>query len=75
MITITGSGKAGGVKVILRGNSPYITTGFLLAMGAQDILAGKAQRAGFVSLSQAFGARHVLKRMEECGTITEVESN
>ena len=61
------------MHVQLNGSSPYIFTGFMGAMGAQEILAGKAKRFGYVSLAQTLGARHVLSRMEEIGTRTKVD--
>jgi hypothetical protein len=59
----------------MNGTAPYDSTGFIAAMAAQELLAGKAKRFGYASLAQTFGARRVLKRLEEIGTKTTVEDN
>jgi short subunit dehydrogenase-like uncharacterized protein len=73
-IAVTGSGGGRTVRATLGGTSPYLVTGFLCAMAAQSLLEGKAQRFGYRSLGQAFGARIVLQRLEEVGTCTTIEA-
>ncbi|MHB8878236.1 MAG: DUF5938 domain-containing protein, partial [Myxococcaceae bacterium] len=74
VVAVQGHGRGPGARVVLRGTSPYSVTGFLLAMGAQSLLEGKAQRFGYVSLSQSFGARRVLRRLEELGVEATIET-
>ena len=74
VVAVTGRGGGRTVRVTLKGTSPYLVTGFLCAMAAQSLLEGKAQRSGYLSLAQAFGARHVLDRLEEIGTRTTIEA-
>ncbi len=74
VVSVHGRGPAGAVRATLRGTSPYLVTGFLCAMTAQDLLAGKALRSGYLSLAQAFGARHVIDRLVEVGTTATVEA-
>jgi len=74
LVTVTGRGGGRTVRTTLNGTSPYRVTGFLCAMAAQSLLEGKAQRFGYRSLAQAFGARHVLDRLEEIGTRTTIEA-
>jgi hypothetical protein len=68
VIKVIGEGRGKRVKAILRGHSPYISTGFIAAFAAQAVLEGKAQRTGYASLAQAFGASYVLGRLQEIGT-------
>lgn len=72
VVSATGRGAGGEVRVVVDGTSPYLVTGFLLAVGAQAVLEGTVQRTGFASLAQAIGARTVLKRLEEMGAQTTV---
>ncbi|MEY4510896.1 MAG: hypothetical protein RLZZ450_3018 [Pseudomonadota bacterium] len=67
VIKVVGEGKGKRVRAFLRGHSPYISTGFISAFAAQGVLDGKAQRTGYASLAQAFGARYVLGRLQEIG--------
>ncbi|MDB4972219.1 MAG: hypothetical protein JWN48_560 [Myxococcaceae bacterium] len=68
IVKVVGEGRGKRVKAFLRGHSPYISTGFISAFAAQSVLDGKAQRTGYASLAQAFGARYVLSRLQEIGT-------
>ncbi|MDB4990437.1 MAG: hypothetical protein JWN04_5615 [Myxococcaceae bacterium] len=68
VVQVKGTGHGKSVRVIVTGHSPYVSTGFLCAMGAQSVLDGKAQRLGYASLAQAFGAKYVFARLEEIGT-------
>lgn len=60
-------------KVILTGSRPYASTGFIGAYTARELMAGKAQRYGYMSVPQAFGARTVARDMEEVNTHLKVE--
>ena len=68
VVSVVGEGSGQRVDVVLEGTSPYVFTGFTGALAAQELLAGKAMRFGYVSLAQTLGARHVLSRLEEIGT-------
>ncbi len=68
VITVTARGPSRRVNATLEGTSPYVVTGFLCAMAAQSVIDGKAERFGYCSISQAFGARYVLTRLEHEGT-------
>ena len=72
IVSVVGEGGGRRVDVLLQGTSPYVFTGFTGALAAQELLAGKAKRFGYVSLAQTFGARHVLSRLEEIGTRTTI---
>ncbi|HJV27701.1 MAG TPA: DUF5938 domain-containing protein [Aromatoleum sp.] len=60
-------GNTQSVSVVLRGNSPYIQTGVLGAEAARRVLRGQLQAVGFVSPTQAFGARNLLGALAEEG--------
>jgi short subunit dehydrogenase-like uncharacterized protein len=62
-----GRGNTGGVRVILRGNSPYRQTGALAAEACRRVLLGKDRAAGFVSPAQAFGAHELASALSELG--------
>ena len=67
VISCIGRGNCGGVKVILRGNSPYIQTGLLAAEACRRILEGRLLATGFQSPAVAFGARNLLSAMAAGG--------
>jgi hypothetical protein len=67
VISCIGRGNATGVKVILRGNSPYLQTGALAAEACRRILDGRLLAAGFQSPAAAFGARALLGALAERG--------
>lgn len=67
VISCIGRGNCGGVRVILRGNSPYIQTGLLAAEACRRILNGSLLATGFRSPAIAFGARNLLNAMAEGG--------
>lgn len=73
VVVVVGEGGGRRVRVQLDGHSPYVFTGFMGAMAAQEILAGNAKRFGYVSLAQTLGARRVLARIEEIGTTARIE--
>jgi hypothetical protein len=73
VVTAEGDGGGRRVRVVLDGTSCYELTGFLSAVAAEGLLAGKARRFGYVSLPQAFGARPLLSRLEGRGTKATVE--
>ena len=68
VVVARGKGPKAAVRAVLRGTSPYAVTGFLCAMAARQLLAGKALRHGYASVAQALGARYVLDRLAEIGT-------
>jgi hypothetical protein len=74
VVTVTGTGGRRTVRATLNGTCPYLVTGFLCAMAAQSLLEGKAQRFGYRSLGQAFGAPYVLQRLDDVGTRTTIEA-
>jgi short subunit dehydrogenase-like uncharacterized protein len=73
VITAVGRGRAGEVRVTLNGTQCYALTGYICAVAAQSLLEGKAQRFGYQSLAQTFGARHVLEKLEGFGTKATIE--
>lgn len=76
VISCIGRGNVSGVKVVLRGNSPYIQTGLLGAEACRRILSGQLLATGFQSPAKAFGARQILNVWAEHGYHTwNVETN
>jgi hypothetical protein len=73
VVTVTAHGPDHTVRAVVNGSAAYIVTGFLCAMAAQDLLAGKALGFGYRSLGQAFGVRHVITRLREVGTRVTVD--
>jgi len=73
VVTVTAQGPGRTVRAVVKGTAAYIVTGFLGAMAAQDLVAGKAERFGYRSLGQAFGVRHVITRLREVGTRMTVD--
>ena len=67
VISCIGRGNVSGVKVVLRGNSPYIQTGLLAAEACRRILAGQLLATGFQSPARAIGARQILNVWAEHG--------
>ena len=67
VIACIGRGNTVGVRVTLRGNSPYIQTGVLAAEAIGQILAGDHNGAGFQSPAEAFGARRLISVMADRG--------
>ncbi|HTR17340.1 MAG TPA: DUF5938 domain-containing protein [Acetobacteraceae bacterium] len=75
VLSCQGRGNVNSVSVILRGNSPYAQTGVFGAEAARRILRGQLNKTGFVSASQAFGARNLLAAQAEEGYLSyEVKS-
>lgn len=56
--------------MVLRGNSPYSQTGMLGAEAARRVLEGSLLNSGFVSPSEAFGARNLLAALAEEGYLS-----
>ncbi len=73
VVVVNGAGRGGKVRAVFSGSSPYVTTGYLSAFGAQALLEGRATRFGYQSLGQTFGSKYVLQRLEEGGTTLVVE--
>jgi len=67
ILSCQGRGTTASVSVILRGNSPYAQTGVLGAEASRRVLGGQLKATGFVSPSQAFGARSLLAALAEEG--------
>ena len=65
--SVVGRGNTGGVRVILRGNSPYLQTGALAAEACRRTLLGKIRSTGFVSPAAVFGARELAAALSERG--------
>ena len=57
--SVVGRGNTGGVRVILRGNSPYRQTGALAAEACRRVLLGTIRETGFASPTAAFGAHEL----------------
>ena len=68
--SVVGRGNMGGVRVILRGNSPYAQTGALAAEVCRRIIGGKQRSTGFSSPAQAFGARELAAALSEKGYLS-----
>ena len=62
-----GRGNAGGVRIVMRGNSPYRQTGALAAEACRRVLLGSIQADGFVSPAKAFGARELAAALSAQG--------
>lgn len=67
VISCIGRGDMAGVTVTLRGNSPYLQTGALVAEASRRILDGRLRASGFSSPGKAFGARAILNAWAERG--------
>jgi hypothetical protein len=74
VIACIGRGNTGGIRVTLRGNSPYIQTGVFAAEACSQILNGQHKASGFSSSAQAFGARKLLSAIAERGLHTSEET-
>lgn len=70
VLSCFGRGDAGGVNVVLRGNSPYIQAGVWAAESVRRILIGQLREAGFVSPCRAFGHRELLAATAERGYLS-----
>jgi len=68
VISCIGRGNGAGVKVVLRGNSPYIQTAILAAESCRRILDGHLLATGFQPSVKAFGARELMAALAEHGT-------
>lgn len=60
VISCIGRGNAGGINVVLRGNSPYLQTGALAAEACRRILSGQLLATGFQPATSALGTRNIL---------------
>ncbi len=65
--SVVGRGNTGGVRVILRGNSPYRQTGALAAEACRRVLLGKIRETGFASPAAVFGAHELATALSELG--------
>ena len=65
--SVVGRGNTGGVRVILRGNSPYRQTGALAAEACRRVLLGKIRETGFASPAAVFGAHELAAALSELG--------
>ncbi|HEY5147528.1 MAG TPA: DUF5938 domain-containing protein [Polyangiaceae bacterium] len=74
VIAAVGRGRGREVRVTLNGTQCYALTGYICAVAAQSLLEGKAQRFGYQSLAQTFGARHVLTQLEGFGTKATIDA-
>jgi hypothetical protein len=72
-VTAVGEGNTERVRAVLYGVCPYIVTGVLCADAAKRLLAGEAKTFGYVSLAHTFGARTVIRVLEEVGAKLIVE--
>ena len=70
VLSCHGRGTSVGVDVTLVGSAPYIQTGVLGAEAARRVLRGQLQAVGFVSPTQAFGARNLLGALSEEGLLS-----
>ncbi|CBL46538.1 Conserved hypothetical protein [gamma proteobacterium HdN1] len=68
VVDIEGTGPGGNVQITLNGTSPYLFTGFLCAITAQELLERAPLKTGYASVSQVLGTHHIMKRLEEIGT-------
>ena len=76
VISCIGRGNVSGVRVVLRGNSPYIQTGLLGAEACRRILEGQLLATGFQSPAKAFGARNLMALWAQHGYhCSEAEAN
>ena len=76
VISCIGRGNVSGIRVVLRGNSPYIQTGLLGAEACRRILEGQLLATGFQSPAKAFGARNLMALWAQHGYhCSEAEAN
>lgn len=61
---ISGTGSAGGKRVVIQGTSPYTQTGLYQAAAAVKLIADGPDKAGFVSPCQAVGHRYLLGQLK-----------
>lgn len=67
VISCIGRGNAGGVNVVLRGNSPYLRTGALAAESCRRILSNQLLATGSQPITAAIGAPNILAAWAELG--------
>ena len=70
ILSCHGRGATNSVSVILRGNSPYAQTGVIGAEAARRALLGQLKAVGFVSPTQAIGARSLLGALADEGYLS-----
>ena len=68
--SVVGRGNMGGTRVILRGNSPYLTTGALAAAVCDRTLKDENRTAGFASPAKIFGARELATVLSDKGYLS-----
>ena len=69
VLSCIGRGNAGGVNVVLRGNSPYLQTGALAAEACNRILSGQLLETGFQPVAKAIGTRNIVAAWADLGYI------
>ena len=60
----TGTGSAGGKKVVIQSTSPYTQTGIFQAATANKLLTDKPHKAGFCTACEAVGFRYLLSQQK-----------
>jgi hypothetical protein len=68
--SVIGRGNTRGVRIVLRGNSPYLQTGAIAAEACRRILAGKLRATGFAPAVAAFGHRELATYLAELGYLS-----
>ena len=60
----SGTGSAGGRKVVLQGTGPYTQTGMIQAATSAMLLSEGTQKAGFATACEAVGHRYLLGQLK-----------
>ncbi len=61
---VTGTGSAGGKKVVIQSTSPYTQTGLFQAATVARLLADGTNKAGFVTACDAVGYKYLLGQLK-----------
>ncbi len=61
---VTGTGSAGGKKVVIQSTSPYTQTGIFQAATANKLIAAGTDKAGFVTACEAVGHKYLLGQLQ-----------
>ena len=61
---VTGTGSAGGAKVVIQSTSPYTQTGLFQAATAAKLIADGTNKAGFISACEAVGHTYLLGQLK-----------
>lgn len=70
VLSCYGRGNTNSVSVILRGNSPYLQTGVMIAEATRRALLGQLKVVGFCSPTKLVGARNLLGVLAEEGYLS-----